>query len=244
MSAADRRTWLRYAAAAALLPFASAAAGHPANRLARFSPPDAPMLYRRRLERPLADGARLVVSRSFAIHFRHEADGFRVEGEQVGVEVEAPEALAAFARIEREREERGLFPLLLDADGAIAAAGGTALSTHLDATVREALAQLEAQPHAAAERAALVRFVTAFHQSAGRLTTELPHDLFAPRDASRSERRDVVLPGGESGEVVVTFSAASDPASGLMRRALREVVTELDGDRRRTLESWELAPLR
>jgi hypothetical protein len=41
----------------------------------------------------------------------------------------------------------------------------------------------------------------------------------------------------------VTFSAARDPATGLMREARREVVTELDGDRRTTLESWQLTPL-
>ena len=241
---ADRRTVLRLAGGALLLPLASGAGAHPADSASRFSPPDGPMLYTRRLERGLPDGARLVVTRSFAVRFRHEAGGFVVEGEQVGVEVEAPEALAAFARIEREREERGLFPLLLDAEGAIADGVGTPLATRLDDAVREAHAALAARSYDATERAELTRFVTAFHQSAGRLVTELPHDLFAPHGAPRSESREVALPGGDSGEVTVTFSALRDPVTGLMRQALREVVTVIDGDERRTRESWQLAPLR
>ena len=73
--------------------------------------------------------------------------------------------------------------------------------------------------------------------------TELPRDLFAPPDAPRTEHGEVALPGGELGEVTVTFTALRDPATGLMRQALREVVTALEGDRRRTLESWRLDPL-
>lgn len=243
MSGTDRRAVLRFAGMALLLPFASAVAAHPASRLSRFSPPDGPMLYSRRLERTLADGALFSVARSFEVRFEHYADGFQVNGRQVEVEVEAPEALAAFVRIEREREERGLFPLLLDAGGSIANGAGTPDATRLDAAVREALAALEARSYAPAERAELVRFVNAFHQSAGKLVTELPRDLFAPADTPRRERREVALPGGDSGAVTVTFSAERDPATGLMQEAQREVVTELDGDRRRTLESWRLDPL-
>lgn len=242
-NACDRRTLLRHAAAALALPLASAVAAHPAGPSSPFSPPNGPMLYTRRLERALAGGARLVVSRSFAVRFHHRAGGFRIDGEQVAVEVEAPEALAAFARLEREREERGLFPLLLDAGGSIAESAAVPVATRLDAAVREALAQIEAQPHAPAERTELVRFVNALHHNAGLLMTELPGDLFAPQQTPRSERREVTLPGGDRGQVTVTFSAARDPQTGLMRQALREVVTDIGGDRRATLESWQLVPL-
>jgi hypothetical protein len=243
VSELDRRAVLCLGTGALLLALAPMAAARPANRSPGFTPPDGPMLYTRRLERALPGGARFVVSRSFAVRFRHAADGFVVEGEQVAVEVDAPDPLAAFARLEREREEVGLFPLLLDADGTIAGGAGAPLATRLDAAVRETLAAIEAQSHDPAERAELVRFVNTFHQSAGKLVTELPRDLFAPAETPRSESREIALPGGDSGEVVVTFSATRDPATGLMRQALREVVTELEGDRRRTLESWQLAPL-
>ena len=243
MSAADRRSVLRGAAAALLVPVLAAVPLRAAAHGARFAPPHEPMLYRRRLERGLADGASFSVSRGFEVRFLHQAGGYLVDGRQVEVEVDAPEALAAFVRLEREREERGLFPLLLDAGGAIAAGAGTPVATRLDDAVREALAVLEARPHAPAERAELVRFVNAFHQSAGKLLTELPRDLFAPVETSRSERRAIALPGGDAGEVAVTFTAERDPATGLMRHAEREVVTVLDGDRRRTLESWSLDTL-
>ena len=243
MTGADRRTVLRLASGALLLPFASAVAAHPAGPRAGFSPPDGPMLYSRRLERTLADGAVFSVARSFEVRFEHQASGFQVDGRQVDVEVAAPEALAAFVRLEREREERGLFPLLLDAGGTIAEGAGKPVATQLDAAVREALAVLQARAHVPAQRAELVRFVSAFHLSAGKLMTELPRDLFAPAETPRSEHREVALPGGDSGEVAMTFSATRDPSTGLMRQARREIVTKLDGDRRRTVETWRLEPV-
>jgi len=243
MSAADRRALLRLVAAAMLFPAVSAVPVAAGAQGARFAPPAGPMLYTRRLERPLADGARLVASRSYAVRFEPVDGGYRVTGEQVGVEVSAPERLAAFARIEREREETGPFPLRLDANGQIVGGPAAPLSTQLDAAVREAIAELDARPRDPAERAELLRFVNAVHQTAGRLTTELPADLFAPPARPRTERREVALPNGEAGQVTVTFSAFADPATGLMRQAVREVLTELEGNRRRTIESWQLAPL-
>jgi hypothetical protein len=243
MRRADRRAVLRFAAGAVLLPLAAPARAHPASGGEGFSPPDEPMLYTRRLERMLPGSARFTVERQFEVTFEHWAQGFRVGGRQLGVVVDAPEALAAFARLEREREEQGLFPLQLHADGTIAGAAGTPVATRLDAAVRETLALIEARKREPAERAELIRFVQAFHQSAGRLVTELPRDLFAPAPDPRTDRRQIVLPGGSSGEVTVTFAAARDPATGLMRKALREVVTALQGERRLTLETWQLAPL-
>lgn len=236
----DRRRVLRLAAAALLLPMLPAGIARAATP-ARFTPPAGPMLYTRRLERGMGGGHRFVVARRFTVQFVPVAGGYRVDGEQAGVEVEAPDALAEFARIERERQETGLFPLLLDADGGIAGGMGTAVATRLDEAVRVALSQVQAQAHTPAERSELERFITAFHQGATRLMTELPHDLFAP-GAPRQETREVALPGGDSGVVTVSFAATRDPATGMMREALREVVTTLDGGQRRTLENWTLAP--
>src|SRR5690606_40612679 len=86
MNGFDRRSLLRLTAggiALAALPASRAAAA------AGFDPPLAPMLYTRQLERELPDGARFAVGRRLAIRFVREAEGFRVEGEQVGVEVDA-----------------------------------------------------------------------------------------------------------------------------------------------------------
>jgi hypothetical protein len=41
----------------------------------------------------------------------------------------------------------------------------------------------------------------------------------------------------------VIFTAERDPATGLMREARREIVTQVSGDLRRTVESWTLTSL-
>ena len=236
----DRRTALRLAgltAAFSLIPIASAAA-QPGPR---FAPPTAPMRYTRRLERGLPDGASLTVDRSFSVRFVPEGDGFRVEGEQVEAAVDAPPSLATLAGLERGRVETGGFPLLLDAAGAIRSATPSVPGAELDDAVREVTAQIERWPHTAAEREQLRAFVTAVHQSAGRLVTELPRDLFAPAGVPREASRAVALPGSEAGRVTTRFTATRDPATGLMREARREVLTAVSGEVRRTLESWTLA---
>jgi hypothetical protein len=239
---AGRRALLRLAGLAATMPLMSivAAAAQPVGG---FAPPTEPMRYRRRLERELAGGARLIVTRSFAVRFVREADGYRVEGEQLEVEVDAPEQLAALASLERQRVEIGLFPLSLDAAGAIRGAPRAGSSEQLYLAVREVADRIERGKHTPAERDTLRAFVEAVHQSAGELVTELPRDLFAPAASPREDHRVLALPGGDAGQVRVTFTATSDPATGLMREARREVVTEVAGDRRHTVESWSLAPL-
>ncbi|HEU4650552.1 MAG TPA: hypothetical protein VFS49_03975 [Croceibacterium sp.] len=236
-----RRAMLRLAGLAVTLPLATILAG-PA-RAAEFAAPTGPMLYTRRLERELADGTWLVVSRSFAVRFLPEGDGFRVVGEQVGVEVDAPEQLATLAQLERERVETALFPLQLDSTGAIRSVPRAAPSEQLDQAVREVTARIAQLNRPAADREALQAFVETVHRSAGELVTELPRDLFAPADVPREESRTLTLPGGEIGRVRVTFSAQRAADGGLMRTARREVVTEVSGDVRHTIESWTLAPL-
>lgn len=244
MRGMDRRTLLRAAAAALLLPIAGAASERAmASSGARFVPPAGPMLYTRRLERGLKDGASIVVSRSFSVVFQRQGDGYRVEGRQVGVDVSAPDALAEFARIERERKEPGVFPLILGPSGLIQGTDGPRSSSTVEAALREATSRIRAREMAPADKDALQQFILAIHQSAGKLVSELPADLFAPIQPERRESREVALPDGEAGEVTVLFTAQADPVTGLMREAVREVVTALGSDQRRTVESWQLAPL-
>ena len=243
MSGTDRRSLLRIAAAAILLPAASAWPARAHTPAARFSPPHGSWLYERRLERTLGDGARLEVTRSFAVSFAHEAEGYRVDGEQVGVEASAPEALATFARMERERRDDGVFPLLLDAEGRIRPGAKPYLAAHVDEPVREAGIRHDRQAHDPAAREELRRFMEAIRRSAGELLTELPIDLFAPDEVPRIERREVGLPDGSTGLVTMTFTAHRDPATGLMRQAMREVITDLGGSRRHTAERWRLDPI-
>ncbi len=240
MSGIGRRTLLRFAAAAVALPVLAAV---PALAQSRFAPPMTPMRYTRRLERELTGGAKFVVSRGFAVRFVPAGSGFRVEGEQLDAAVEAPAQLEAFARLERERVETGVFPLELDGTGAILKLSHATDSEALDQAVREAGAEIDRWRLDPAERDRLRAFVETVHRSAGALVTEPPRDLFAPVDCPREESRAVALPGGDSGQVRTRFTATRDPATGLMREARREVVTEVAGDLRRTIESWTLAPL-
>jgi hypothetical protein len=239
--ARDRRQVLRLAAAALLLP---AMATMPLRARAQqpFVPPARPMLYTRRLERELSGGARFAVSRSFAIEFHAHDNGYQVVGEQVDVAVDAPESLAPFAKLERERLERALFPLMLDRTGLIQDGVEPVAPPRLDRAVEEALKQIRAFPISESERADLVRFARAVHDSAATLLTELPRDLFAPAGEATLATRTLPLPGGEEGVVTVAYTAEVEPSTGLMRSATREVVTDISGNTRRTLESWTLVP--
>lgn len=241
MSGVSRRRFLQGSAIATTAALLGARAAQ--AQTGQFAPPAGPMRYTRRLERELADGARIVVERSFSVRFHREGDGFRVDGVQVGIAVDGPESLASFLAMERDRQELSLFPLWLDAAGALRDAPGEPVAGQLDAAVREAMAQLQVDSRSPAERAELGRFLAAMQQSAGRVLTDLPRDLFSPPDGERVERRAVALAGGLQGEVRVRFAATRDPLTGLMREARRTVVTELGADRRETVESWQLVEI-
>lgn len=241
---ADRRTLLRNAALAALLPWAAQlpASAQAAARRA-FVPPTGPMRYSRRLVRNLAGGASFAVERSFALQFSPAADGWTLAGDQISVAVDAPAPLAAFARLERERVEQGLFPLRLDRAGQIAGGPDRAQTLDLDEAVRTAREMIERSARSAADKTEMVRFVGALHQSAAQLTTLLPTDLFVPVEIPRRRHSDVPLPDGALGKVVASFDARTDPATGMMQTAERRVITTIAGDQRETVESWTFTPL-
>lgn len=109
----DRRAALRWAMAAALAPGGAAVI---AGRKP-FAPPAGLMIFKRRLERGLPDGNKLVVARSFAVNFARTTEGWTVSAEQVAVAVDAPARIAPLAALERQRIETGLFPLTLGRRG-------------------------------------------------------------------------------------------------------------------------------
>jgi hypothetical protein len=238
VTGSDRRTLLRWAAAAALASRGAAAAS--ASRL--IHPRGGPMTFTRRLERGLAGGAKLVVSRSFSVRFAQTAEGWTLAGEQVGAAVEAPERIAALAAMERRRKETGLFPVVLDREGLIVREGTAGRAQELDqaiAVVREALARRNL---AADEQRAYDGFVRAVHDAGAKMSSTFPGDLFAPRDTAGHTVREVALPGGGSGTIEIAFTATVDPATGVMRRARRDIVTAIGDDRRLTREDWSLLP--
>nr|WP_166177680.1 hypothetical protein [Altererythrobacter segetis] len=240
---ADRRAMLRWAMAAALAPvFASRVGAAAAAGGRTFAPPPGPMTFTRRLERGLPDGKSLVVARTFAVRFSAAPAGWTVTGEQVAATVDAPARIAALAALERQRVETGLFPLALDRAGLILGGPASRPARELDQALALVRQRIGKAAIAADERKELEAFVHAVHEAGTKMSSQFPGDLFAPRhDAVRAER-EVALPGGGAGMIEVSFSAVTDPATGLMREARREIVTSIAEDRRLTREDWSLAP--
>lgn len=241
----DRRALLRLAMAAALAPvFASRGLAAAAAAAAPFAPPQAPMRFTRRLERGLPDGNRMIVSRGFAVRFAPVAGGgWSVTGEQADVAVDFPERIAALAALERQRKETGLFPLRLDAAGRIVGGAAPQPSRELDEAVAIVKRELDKHDFSPGDRAQLDAFVRAVHDAGAHMATALPGDLFAPADDATRAERALALPGGEQGTILVTFTAVTDPVTGLMRQAQRDIVTTIADDSRRTREDWTLGLL-
>jgi hypothetical protein len=235
---------LRWVAAAALAPaLATRAIAATSSAGVLIQPPSGPMSFTRRLERGLAGGAKLVVSRRFAVRFSPATQGWTLTGEQVDVSVEAPERIAPLAAIERRRKETGLFPLVLDREGMIVRESVATPAEELDqaiAVVREDLARRNL---AADEAKAYDRFIRAVHDAGAKMSSSLPKDLFAPRDMASHAVREVALPDGDTGTIEIDFTATIDPATGVMRQARRDIVTAIGDDRRLTREDWSLLPV-
>ena len=215
---------------------ASVSAGHV------IRPPASPMIYTRTLVRELGGGAALTVTRGFAVRFAPHDGGFRIDGRQVSVAVDAPERIAALAKMEEERVEDGLFPLDLDLAGLIV--DGTLCSNleMFDRAVEMASRQIADQRLPRAEAEALQQFVTAIHKASATLSSGLPRTLFAPIPGTTTDRREVALPDGGEGAVETVFEASVDETTGLMREARREVVTMLGDSSRKAVERWSLSP--
>jgi hypothetical protein len=243
MTSGDRRTMLRWAMAAAFAPaFVSRASAATGSAERRIDPPSGEMTFTRRLERALPGGSKLVVARSFAVRFAATPAGWSLSGEQVGVTVDAPARIAALAALERQRIETGLFPLALDRAGMIVGGPDAPPVVELEQAVAIVRRQIEAAGFAADERKELEAFVRAVHDAGAKMTSEFPGDLFAPREQAVRAERELALPGGGAGTIEVSFTAVTDPTTGLMAEARREIVTAIADDRRLTREDWTLAP--
>lgn len=84
-----------------------------------LSLPQRPQRLERVLSHVVGGQTALSVRRGWEVWFAPQGRGIAVSGRQLFAEVNAPPQLAALARIEQQRTETGLFPLMLDADGAI-----------------------------------------------------------------------------------------------------------------------------
>jgi hypothetical protein len=207
---------------------------------ARFAAPHEPVVLTRTVWRTLRDGQQIVVRRSYLLGFAVDGDGFMVTGQQLDTEVEAPPALAALARLEQGRVDTAAFPLRLDAAGMIrsgsAPTGGQARLDGASAA-RALIAGASLPPADQREGEA---FIAAIAAQGG--AVPWPLDLFNPRAANHTDRREIALPDGATGTLTVTLAAESQRFDGLPTKVSREVVSELGETRRVSREEWTFAP--
>lgn len=242
MSPSGRRDILRLAFGAAVLPLMASrafATESPAGIQVRdgaIDPPARDMTFRRILRRDLAGGAAIIATRDFCVRFTSLPAGRHlVEGRQIAARVQAPDNLAALARLEETRIEIGGFPLTLDANGAIEPTDQTPPPNAVFTAALEDVRQRYGN-----DPDTLRDLIDAIRASSAQFISVPPPDLFAPVRAEVEDRRVIALPWGDSGEVHVRFSAVRNPETGLMRHATRDVTTSLLGETQRSSEQWEL----
>ena len=217
------------------IPLAGAAGGAP-----RFTAPSGPMKLTRVLERELGDGNSVVVTRSWRIRFLEVPAGYRVEGEQIAVEVDAPPRLAGLAEVERRNPQAGLFPIALDRAGMIVG-GEPAYIPPIPGLTAAAEEYLEGAP--ADTRAEAMRYTMALQMAGARMTSRWPQDVFFPASGPRSDERAVGLPSGAEGTIAVSFNGRLDPSGARLAWAERRIVTHLGDSTRTSLEMWRMEPL-
>ena len=237
-----RRGMIRGCAAALLPVFVSPTILRAAEPRGPIVLPGGPMLFSRSLQREMAGGHLLVARREFELDFERRGDGILVRGEQVSSQVEAPPSLAAFARIEEQRVEEGMFPLELGGDGLIRSGPDAVPGATLEQAVEMALEFIRERVEDQAQRREIGAFILALEQAAGQISSAMPVNLFVPPKIPRRIARELALPGGGTGSLTSEFSGAIDPGTGLMREAERTVLTESGTTRRLTLERWSLTP--
>jgi len=204
-----------------------------------FVPPSEPMRFTRILERDLGDGRKVTVTRSWRVHFVPHPSGYRVRGELIAVDVDAPPRLAALAEVERGNGHRATFPIALDETGAIVSTDAHEQSqiAGLAEAVREVL-----KDASDGERAGAMQYVLAVERAGARMMSQWPRDLFFPAASPRTEERALPLPGGTGGHVTVHFEAQLDRTAQHLARAERHIVTTVGDTVRTSRETWLLAP--
>ena len=205
--------------------------------------PTSPVRLRRVLVRGLHDGKQIVVTRDWQCRFEAVESAWRVTGEQIGVEVEAPAPLAPLAEIERRREADGLFPMVLSREGRILSVAGNARGEAVDRAIDTAAAIFKAWPDQPGSVDDPDAFLSTMARTAAGQVSRVPRDLFFPTAGRTSDLRRIDIGDGNVGEVEVVVSVEVSPRGGLLRRSERRVETRLGGRARVTIERWEIVPV-
>lgn len=228
-------------AGAALWPAAPAAGGVPWSRSHKgFAAPAGPVVLVREWRRALADGAVIVSRRRYEVRFVADGEGYRVEGRQIGAEVEAPARLAGLARIEQARQDDGMFPMRIDAIGMIVALSEQGEEEARRDAGRLVGTMLSSLPEGSDERREAEQFLSRW--AAQGFAGRWPADLFHPAPGQRRDAREIPLGDGVSGSVEVMVDASCDGPGGMLARFERTVVTRAAGQQRATSEVWRVVP--
>ena len=200
------------------------------------------MVLSRRLERPLSDGQKIVVTRKWLVRFTNFSQGISVSGHQIDVQVDAPMNLAALADIERNRSTDGMFPILLTPSGLISTAGNREAASDVARAVRTVENMIAESGASRGEQLAAAQMLAQLQMASGSMFDNLPPDLFFPRGKAVHDIRPVYLPDGSKGQLELDYDAQTAPAASWLHHASRKIVTKLGDSARYALEIWSLEP--
>lgn len=205
---------------------------------AAFAPPTTPVILTRSVQRPLAGGGEISVTRRYEIRFSWEKDCYRVDGRLLDVRVDAPPQLSRLAELERERSDPGLFPVFLDVQGMIRPSGKGEAARNPSAALSGAQSVLADTALPTSLRRELAGPLGSVAEAGA--NSVWPPFLFNPGTAQRSTSRDIALPDGSSGRVDITVRADQRAPGQLPQRVERTITTQLSQTRRISHEVWTL----
>lgn len=195
------------------------------------------------LTRDLRGSASLRVFREWQIAFADQGRGIAITGRQVSARVEAPPPLGQLAKIEESRDTSAMFPVLLSDSGMIVAAGASTREEDLNFAVRKAQAMIASAPMPENEKARHQLYLAQLQRSGASLLDQMPPDLFFPDERDVKSIQEISLPGDLIGEFELTYNAFTKPGAAWLLRAMREVVTRIGSDERRSIEEWTMEAL-
>lgn len=207
-----------------------------------FAPPPGPLVMTRTVWRSLSDGKQIVVRRTYAVHFVRDGSGYRLEGQLVEAQVDAPAAIAPLAELERKRPDTGMFPIRLDSRGTVLQAGqpdGDAESRA--AGLRAGQALIGAAQRSAARKRETLKLMGQMMHAAPQ--TPWPTELFRAVLGEQHRHSRMALPTGGEGQVDVTTRISQVLPGGLAGSFERIVTTSLEGHDSTSREVWTFAPI-
>jgi hypothetical protein len=131
--------------------------------------------------------------------------------------VKATPALEFLAQLEEQRQETNLFPLTLSAAGMIAANSNLAVIDLANVelvqrAITRAAERIESIELSADAVGLGHRFLSSLQGSGAELASKVPRDLFHPRQSYWQNEREIDLPQGLTGTVLVIFEAQMNAA--------------------------------